>query len=240
MTSTFSIQKPASWFSAYPVHGDLLAISYFIDQKKVDVADSGLDNNHYSSDPVAFDGFLSGLSEGNHSFRVWVRSVSYYLDPNRPTSGYGYWLYPPANYFFETNSTTVSFTVDTVPPSISILSIENKTYSAPKLPINLFLNEPTSKIMYCLDNTANTTMAESADLTGLSIGPHSLTIYAYDLAGNAGSSQTIYFTIAQSMEPTPEAPSSLLTVAILAVIISIITVGILVMLKKRRTTVRDI
>jgi hypothetical protein len=36
--------------------------------------------------------------------------------------------------------------------------------------------------------------------TGLSVGTHNVTIYAWDSAGNAGTSQTINFKVAPSQE----------------------------------------
>ncbi|MCL5949271.1 MAG: hypothetical protein M1490_02190, partial [Candidatus Bathyarchaeota archaeon] len=212
---SFSVQKPVSWFSSYPGHGDLILISYLIDQKKFDVASTGLDRQHYSSDPMTFDGVLPELTEGNHSLQVYVRSVSYYLDPNRPTSGYGYWLYPPANYYLETYSAIVPFTLDTTPPSISILSIENKTYFGTALPLDFWISEPTSRVMYCLDNSGNITVTENAVLSGLSTGTHDLIVYATDMGGNAGASQTVTFIIAQKAEPTSIPYSSFPTIMIL-------------------------
>ena len=41
-------------------------------------------------------------------------------------------------------------------------------------------------------------------LTGLSNGEHSLIVYAEDMDGNTGSSETIYFTIAQETESPPQ------------------------------------
>ena len=84
---------------------------------------SGLDNDHYSSKPFAFTKTISELSEGNHSLQVYVRSVSYYLDPNRPAenSTYGWWMYPPANNFMDTYS-NINFTVNTIHDSPTVPS----------------------------------------------------------------------------------------------------------------------
>ena len=123
LTLSFAVQKPSSWFSSYPVHGDLISISYFFDGKKTDVASTGLDSDHYSSKPSTFIKTISELSEGNHNLQIYVRSVSYYLDPNRPAenSTYGWWMYPPANYFMDTYSNKINFTIDTTPllPTVS-------------------------------------------------------------------------------------------------------------------------
>ena len=120
-TLSFTVQKPSSWFNFYPVHGDLISISYLLDGEKTDVASEGLDNDHYSSKPLAFTKTISELSEGNHSLQVYVRSVSYYLDPNRPAenSTYGWRMYPPANNFMDTYS-NINFTVNTTPNSPTV------------------------------------------------------------------------------------------------------------------------
>ncbi len=122
-TLTFTVKKPSSWFSFYPVHGDLISISYLLDGEKTDVASSDLDTDHYSSKPLTFTETISELSEGNHSLQVYVRSVSYYLDPNRPAenSTYGWWMYPPANNFMDTYS-NINFTVNTIHNSPTVPS----------------------------------------------------------------------------------------------------------------------
>ncbi len=84
LTFSFTVQKPSSWFNYYPVHGDLISINYVLDGKITEVASKGLDNNHDSTTPLIYTITIPELSDGNHSLQVYVRSVSYYLDPNRP------------------------------------------------------------------------------------------------------------------------------------------------------------
>jgi hypothetical protein len=48
---------------------------------------------------------------------------------------------------------------------------------------------------YSLDNLANVTARESATLTELSEGNHSVVVYANDTFGNMGSSSTVYFSV---------------------------------------------
>jgi hypothetical protein len=62
---------------------------------------------------LAYTQTISGLSEGKHTLKVNVQSVSYYLDPKRPPDDvYGSWKYPPANYLMDTYSSTINFIVD--------------------------------------------------------------------------------------------------------------------------------
>ncbi len=95
----------------------------------------------------------------------------------------------------DTNVTlTAVFALDTVPPTISIVSPENKTYAKAEVPLTFIADESTSWIGYSLDGQANITIAENATLTWLSEKMHSLVVYARDIAGNIGSSDMVYFT----------------------------------------------
>lgn len=84
--------------------------------------------------------------------------------------------------------------VDSTPPSISNISLENGTYLQSKIPLNFTVNEEISYATYSLDGKDNITISKNTTLTGLSIGQHNLTVYAWDAFGNVGN-QTVYFTI---------------------------------------------
>jgi parallel beta-helix repeat protein len=91
-------------------------------------------------------------------------------------------------------------TPDTTPPTISILSPENKTYPVSDVPLTFTVSESTSWMGYNLDGQANVTITGNTTLSGLSDGSHSLIVYAKDTAGNTGASETIYFTIETKKE----------------------------------------
>jgi hypothetical protein len=97
-------------------------------------------------------------------------------------------------------SERINFTVDTVIPLISNLSIENKVYNSTNIPLSFSINKIISQISYCLDNQRNVTIVGNATLTGLTDGLHSLVVYANDGAGNVGKSDTVFFTVSN---PTP-------------------------------------
>ena len=120
---------------------------------------------------------LTGLPDGMHSLIVYARDQA----GNRGSSDMIY------------------FTVDTTPPSISILSPENKTYETTDIPLNFTVDETVSWMAYSLNGQANVTV-RNITLTGLAVDAHSLTIYAMDEAGNTGS-EIIYFSIAKETEP---------------------------------------
>ena len=91
-------------------------------------------------------------------------------------------------------SSTVNFTVDTTPPTVTILSLQNRVYNSSEIPLVFTVNETTSRITYILDGKVylidgNTT------LTGLQNGDHKLTVYARDEVGNSGASETVDFNV---------------------------------------------
>ena len=118
----------------------------------------------------------------------------------------------------------VSVIFDTIPPKVSILSLENKTYSADSIQLNFTTSEQVSQIVYSLDGQENVTINGNTTLTGLSEGDHNLTVYATDKAGYVGS-ETIYFRIA--FLPTTLVIASVVTVAVVGI-------GLLVYFKKRK------
>jgi hypothetical protein len=96
----------------------------------------------------------------------------------------------PAGYFF----TTIQFNVDSIPPCISILSIENNSVSEGNTPVNFAVNKPISKISYCIDGAENVPVLGNFTLSNLPVGNHNVTIYVTDEAGNVGR-QTVNFEV---------------------------------------------
>ena len=118
-----------------------------------------------------------------------------------------------------TGSSMVNFTIDTTPPKVSILSLENKTYSTSAIPLDFVTNEPISQSTYSLDGQENETVTGNTTLTGLANGEHNLTVYAKDEAGNMGASETIWFSVA---EPLPIALVSVASAASIVVVSAIL------------------
>jgi hypothetical protein len=92
-------------------------------------------------------------------------------------------------------SGTVYFTVDTAPPTVSILSPENKTHPVNILPLTFTVDETTTWIGYSLDSQANVTITGNTTLPVLSEGLHSVVVYANDTAGNMGQSSVVSFAV---------------------------------------------
>lgn len=167
---------------------------------------------------------LTRIPEGNHTIIVYATEGGRY-EESEPGSGVFVTLYYP---FRITGFSSVSFSVDTTPPSVAILPLENKTNGIPYIQLNFLVNEPVLQFMYSLDGKDNVTVAGNTTLTGLSDGEHNVTVYAKDIAGNIGASETVTFTVAKP-EPLPTA----LAIAPLASVAIIISVGLLIYFKKR-------
>jgi hypothetical protein len=97
-------------------------------------------------------------------------------------------------------SSTVNFTIDTTPPKVSILSLQNKIYNSSNLPLVFTVNETTSQITYIIDGKVSSIYGNTT-LTGLQDGNHELNIYATDEAGNYEVSQTIDFNVEVPLSP---------------------------------------
>jgi hypothetical protein len=131
--------------------------------------------------PISGNITLTNLSDGNHTVKISIKDSAGRL---------GY-------------SDSIAFVVDTIPPSIEILSPENRTYTDASIPLSFTINESTYWIGYSLDDGANQTVfANNRILPSLFEGSHNLTLYAKDTAGNIGVSEKIWFTTRTQQEPT--------------------------------------
>jgi parallel beta-helix repeat protein len=124
------------------------------------------------------------------------------------------------------------------PPAIFIVSPENKTYTVNSVSLSFTVSEPTSWIKYSLDNQANITITGDITLSDLAYGEHSITLYAEDTDGKTGTSETIYFTIAEGSEPPTETPQSegfpITWIAAIIVVVVIVGVVLLYFLKIKK------
>ena len=152
-----------------------------------------------------FNATIEGLSEGSHSLAVYAEDT----------------------FGNKGASTMVNFAVDTTPPIVSILSIQNRTYDSATVPLTFAVNESAVKIKYSLDGQGNITVNGNSTLTKLLNGVHNVTVYAWDEEGNVGVSQTASFSVAVQ-EPFP----TILVAASASAIVA--GMGLLVYLKKRK------
>ncbi len=118
---------------------------------------------------------------------------------------------------------------DTTPPTISILSPENKTYPVNDVSLTFNVSESTSWIGYSLDGQANETIVGTIIISELSDGSHSLIVYAKDAAGNTGTSETICFSI-----ETPSPPPESFPTWVIALIVIVAVVGAVLLIYFRK------
>jgi hypothetical protein len=117
---------------------------------------------------------------------------------------------------------------DSTAPEIAVSSPENKTYYSTNVTLGFVVNESTSWMGYSLDGLDTLTVVGNTTLTGLSVGGHNVTVYAWDAAGNEGISETVTFTVAEQAFPT-----ALVAVALIASA-AVVSAGLLVYFKKRK------
>jgi hypothetical protein len=178
-----------------------------------------IDVYSYLSSPFNSSLNLTNLEDGVHSVQIHTSCDGVVLELH------GIWEH---SISYDTSSDIVYFTVDATPPAIVVMPVENKTYGVSDIPLNFTLSEPTSQITYSLDGQENVTIAGNTTLTNLPYGGHNITVYASDLAGNVGNSETIAFTIAK---PEPF-PTTLFIAG--AVSVAVAGVGLLGYFKKRK------
>jgi hypothetical protein len=158
------------------------------------------------------------IPEGKHAITVYALEEGTYIRG------------ATMHAFNITSFSSVNFTINTLPPNVSVLRMENKTYVTSDVPLSFTVDEAVSQIKYSLDGQDNVTIAGNTTLAGLPVGVHNVTVYAWDEAENVGSSETVYFTIA---EPEPEPfPTTLVIVPI--ALVALIGMGLLAYFKKRK------
>jgi hypothetical protein len=153
---------------------------------------------------------IGNLSDGLHNLTVYAEIT--------------YW-----HYGLTSASSLVQFTIDTSPPTISGLSIMNKTYNQQTIPLSFNIDENASWAAYNLDNQGNETIQGNTTLAGLSDGSHSIVIYANDTLGNMAKFDAVFFTV-----NTPTIEKFIPAIALSGTIVIAVAVSLLVYFKKRK------
>lgn len=83
--------------------------------------------------------------------------------------------------------------VDSTPPTIRVLSPENRIYTTKIVPLSFTTSKPVAWMAYCLDNGGNVTVSGNTTLPQLPDGFHNVTVYAQDADYNNGVSGTVFF-----------------------------------------------
>jgi hypothetical protein len=211
VTLDFNVTKPdSSWFwggygvppcnaiasISYTVDGSYTPVSVFLNLKKA-VVDGLEETSHYTFE-------LVNLTEGWHRVRVSVEVLHFYGGQTSTPSSVR-----------ETAYSSVTFNVDYNPPTISNLSVENKTYSASTLPLSFEVNA-AEWVAYSLDGQDNVTVGGDVAIEGLEDGTHRIVVYAENAAGTICESETVFFTVDASM---PEDFSPVIVLSVLIVIV---------------------
>jgi len=202
-------------------------------QNKTDIDMSSFYFENNSSYPSKFSINITNVPEGSCWLQVYAVAHAVAYETGHETSGTGlvktYTTYYVA--YEALSSSTAEFTIDTTRPNIALLTGENKIYGTVDLPLNFTVSEPTSQITYCLDGQQNITVAGNTTLTNLSYGEHNVTVYAIDLAGNVGASETFYFSI--------ESFPLILVPAAFVASVAAVGAGLIVYFKKHKRAVEQ-
>ena len=221
----FTVTKPESWFAnnvMYGVFGEVKFVQYRLDGIQFEnISANDVPWGDYNSPlerTLNFSMKLSGLSEGLHTLFVSAEGESHYYSVVKEEQQVN---------IVVGHSSEINFTVDTLPPEITIVSIENGQTFSGAVPLSSVVSEPFSWMGCSLDGQKNLTIAGNTTIAGLSNGLHTVTVYANDSAGNIGASETTSFTVD---EPFPT------TLAITASGVSLAIVGVVLLIyfKKRK------
>jgi len=169
-----SIQSPTS--GAY--NSTSVDLNYTATDSRSGVANCSykVDSGSVVPEPTCQNVTLSGLSQGNHAVTVYS------------TDNAG-----------NTNSTSVLFSVDSLPPSVSIQSPTSGYHNTSSIDLNYTATDSGTGVENCSyrldgDPIVPEPSCDNAVLTDLSEGAHTVTVYSTDYAGNTNSS-SVSFTV---------------------------------------------
>ena len=113
-------------------------------------------------------------------------------------------------------------------PHVQLTSPQNTIYKTP-LTINYTVNKQVDTVTYSLDGASNKSVSDNITLTDdLPSGVYKITVYATDVFGNTGASETISFTVA---EPFPT--GSLVAAIAVSLVAVVVAVGLVGYFKKK-------
>ena len=153
-----------------------------------------------------------------------------------------YWMFGPEITLYATNERYTPFgygtpdpSYDGIAPEISVASPANRTYYTADVGLNFTdialdfaADEPVFSVHYRLDGGTPVEISGNTSLKGLAVGGHNVTVLAFDVAGNLGVSETVFFTIAEP-EPFP----TTLVAAVSGASVATIGVALLLYLRRR-------
>lgn len=132
------------------------------------------------------------LSGTNHSL-VNQSGQWQYVNDTLPDGTYEakFWA-ADASVLQNVNTTSIIFSIDTTPPTITILSPINITYATLTIDLNWSVDEAVDWVAYSLNGATNVSLVGNITITP-QVGSNHLVIYANDTVGYMNSSE-VYFT----------------------------------------------
>jgi N-acetylneuraminic acid mutarotase len=123
---------------------------------------------------------------------------------------------------------------DGVAPVIVVVLPGNETYFTGDVGLNFtdvaldfVVDEPVFSVRYVLDGGVPVEISGNATIAGLAVGAHNVSVFGFDASGNMGTSETVYFSVAQP-EPFPVVPVAAASAASVAVAVA----GLLMYLRR--------
>jgi hypothetical protein len=214
----FTVSKSNAWLiwanvTAGNLRNQLLRVNILIDGKLY----RSVEANSYLTSPFSYSENLQNMTDGRHSLAVEADCEGWNFEIHQSWS---------KKLFYKASSDGINFTVYAVPPQIMLLSVANDTYEASAVPLVFAVNRTVSQISYSLDEEDNVIVDGNTTLAGLPNGEHCLTVYATDIVGNTGVSETVYFSV--------EVPFPTTMVIVPAASVAVLGVGLLVYFKRRK------
>jgi len=115
-------------------------------------------------------------------------------------------------------------------PVVEVVSPLNQRYNQSSTNLEFVVDRPVSQMYYCVDGGANVTIVGNTTLSGLLDGTHSVTVFAEDMLGNVGVSETIVFSVVSEPDPILSVP----VVVVLCVVPVLATAVLLLVLRRCR------
>ena len=151
---------------------------------------------------------LTNLAQGSHS-------LTFYANDSSGNMG----------------SSKVYFSIDTMPPQITIVTPQNKSYDSTDIQLTFALNENVTSLAYSLDGQEKQEIAGNVTLPALANGSHTLILYATDDVGNLGQ-KTVYFSVSQF--------PIVLIVAVIAITVIVVASGYLFVKPKKPSAKKEV
>ncbi|MBD3215567.1 MAG: hypothetical protein GF311_23355 [Candidatus Lokiarchaeota archaeon] len=123
----------------------------------------------------------SNFNDGPHTIRIWAYDEAINLN----------------------NTETISFTVDTINPTVDIIAPDNITYTSSEINISATCSDINgiSQVLAEIDGNTNTSLTHqgsgiySRESYLFGDGSHRIKIYAFDMAGNVNNTESVIFNV---------------------------------------------